>query len=87
MGPLTGEHDPAHNPLERGVGDEGIKKFAYYLHHNKPTPGKLGMLTQLTDLRLFGNSIGDEGLIALSMAFGGRMVLCRNLEHLWLNDN
>jgi len=83
----SGEHDPAHNPLERGVGDEGIKKFAFYLHHNKPTPGKLGMLTQLTDLRLFGNSIGDEGLIALSMAFGGRMVLCRNLEHLWLNDN
>jgi hypothetical protein len=47
-----------YSSLDVGIGDEGIKKFAYRLHHNKPTPGKPGMLTQLKDLRLFGNSIG-----------------------------
>lgn len=73
--------------LDVGIGDEGIKKFAYRLHHNKPTPGKPGMLTQLKDLRLFGNSIGDDGLIALSMAFSERSMLCRNLQNLWLQNN
>ena len=45
------------------------------------------MLTELRDLRLFSNNIGDEGLIALSMAFSERSKMCRNLEALWLQDN
>jgi len=81
------EHKPTLDPYELGISDEGISKFAYLLHHNKPTSGKPGMLTQLTDLRLFSNSIGDDGLIALSMAFSERSTLCRNLQKLWLQDN
>ena len=72
---------------DHGVGDEGVKAFASLIQKNKPTPGKPGMLSQLTDLRLFGNSISDEGLIALSTALSERMYLCRNLESLWLQNN
>ena len=77
----------ARGRLSCGIGDAGITEFAYRLHHNKPTPGKPGMLTELRDLRLFSNNIGDEGLIALSMAFSERSKMCRNLEALWLQDN
>ena len=33
------------------------------------------MLTSLRELRLYGNAIGDEGLIALSSAFATRSAL------------
>lgn len=67
------------NVANHGIGDAGIKELAYRIHHNKPTPGKPGMLTNLKDLRLFSNSIGDEGLISLAMAFSERPKLCRNI--------
>ena len=45
------------------------------------------MLTSLRELRLFGNRIGDEGMVALADALGERPMLCRNLEELWLQSN
>ena len=70
-----------------GIGDAGIKEFAIRLKRCDTTPGRLGMLTFLRDLRLFGNSIGDDGLIALATAFSERSALCRVIENLWLQNN
>lgn len=70
-----------------GIGDKGLIEFSYLLQRSKSTPSNPGMLTGLKDLRLFGNSITDSGVIALSTALAQRAKVCRNLESMWLQDN
>lgn len=82
-----GGADGTTEPLSDTVGDVGIKALAMAIKQNKPRPGNPGMLTSLRELRLFGNRIGDEGMVALADALGERPMLCRNLEELWLQSN
>jgi hypothetical protein len=89
--PSTPMAAAAQNPDEdaagESIGDVGLKALAVALSRNRPRPGQPGMLTNLRDLRLFGNRISDDGMIALADALSVRPMLTRNLEELWLQSN
>ena len=73
--------------LQDGIGDEGIAALASILTRHMPVGATPGMLSSLTDLRLFGNFISDNGLQALVEALVRRPLICRNLERLSLQNN